>query len=425
MRFRPLNEEAETFNLISRCSTSFSGTKDQSTESASEEDRRQEGRIVEDQACPQEQDTSRKEGCSQKGRSWKAVASKAAPGKAAAGKSVSGKSAAGKSAPGKSAAGKSVSGKSASGKSAPGKAAAGKAASRKASPKRAPRKAADRPWAEAKPKAYLYRTAAPKVLPAVPAEPPPQIPAELLAASPKAAKPRKPRGRKAGAQSPAGALDTILAQLDDAKAEQVVTIALDDKSAIADTMVVASGRSTRHVGAIADQLVEKLKEAGCRDLGSKACRNATGCWSMRATSSSTSSGPRSELLQSREALVGPCAERTRMAMLSLAPRVIAVGPAETRPRKLIAEDYLTRAEGLGRKCRHQPDRGDRIRRIAGLVAAARMAEEARLIAGALPPKAFSVVLDERGKAMASEAFADLLRATSMAARRTVLHHRRA
>lgn len=31
-------------------------------------------------------------------------------------------------------------------------------------------------------------------------------------------------------------------------------------------MVVASGRSSRHVGAIADQLVEKLKEHGYRDL---------------------------------------------------------------------------------------------------------------------------------------------------------------
>ncbi|HRX36590.1 MAG TPA: ribosome silencing factor [Aestuariivirga sp.] len=58
----------------------------------------------------------------------------------------------------------------------------------------------------------------------------------------------------------------MLAQLDDAKAEQIITIPLDDKTAIADTMVVASGRSNRHVGAIADQLVEKLKEAGHRNL---------------------------------------------------------------------------------------------------------------------------------------------------------------
>jgi ribosome-associated protein len=101
---------------------------------------------------------------------------------------------------------------------------------------------------------------------AKPKEPAPEIPAELLAGSPKTAKPRKPRGKKAEAQKPTGALDTILAQLEDAKAEQVVTIALDDKTAVADAMVVASGRSNRHVGAIADQLVQKLKEKGYRDL---------------------------------------------------------------------------------------------------------------------------------------------------------------
>ncbi|WP_395688050.1 ribosome silencing factor [Aestuariivirga sp.] len=61
-------------------------------------------------------------------------------------------------------------------------------------------------------------------------------------------------------------LDYILAQLDDAKAEQVVTIPLEAKAAVADAMVVASGRSNRHVGAIADQLVQKLKEKGFRDL---------------------------------------------------------------------------------------------------------------------------------------------------------------
>lgn len=97
-------------------------------------------------------------------------------------------------------------------------------------------------------------------------EPLPVIPAALLADAPKPAKPRKPRGKKAAAEKPKGALDTILAQLDDAKAQQVVTITLDDKSAVADAMVVASGSSSRHVGAIADQLVQKLKERGYRDI---------------------------------------------------------------------------------------------------------------------------------------------------------------
>ena len=61
-------------------------------------------------------------------------------------------------------------------------------------------------------------------------------------------------------------LKIVLAQLEDAKAEDIIAINLDGKTAIADNMVVASGRSNRHVGAIADQLVEKLKEAGHRHI---------------------------------------------------------------------------------------------------------------------------------------------------------------
>jgi len=57
-------------------------------------------------------------------------------------------------------------------------------------------------------------------------------------------------------------LNDVLAILDDAKAESVTTIELKGKSSIADHMVIASGRSQRHVGAIADQLVRKLKETG-------------------------------------------------------------------------------------------------------------------------------------------------------------------
>ena len=45
-----------------------------------------------------------------------------------------------------------------------------------------------------------------------------------------------------------------------------MTIDLNGKSAIADGMVVASGRSTRHVGAIVEQLAQKLKSAGFADL---------------------------------------------------------------------------------------------------------------------------------------------------------------
>jgi ribosome-associated protein len=54
----------------------------------------------------------------------------------------------------------------------------------------------------------------------------------------------------------------ILSRLDEDKAEDVVLIDLKGKSPLADAMVVASGRSQRHVAAMADHLLRALKEAG-------------------------------------------------------------------------------------------------------------------------------------------------------------------
>jgi ribosome-associated protein len=56
--------------------------------------------------------------------------------------------------------------------------------------------------------------------------------------------------------------DLILARLDDDKAQDVVFIDLKGKSAVADGLIVASGRSHRHVGAMADHLLRALKEQG-------------------------------------------------------------------------------------------------------------------------------------------------------------------
>jgi ribosome-associated protein len=57
-------------------------------------------------------------------------------------------------------------------------------------------------------------------------------------------------------------LALVQASLDDDKAEEVAVIELAGKSNIADFMVVASGRSSRQVGAMAQHLREKLKGAG-------------------------------------------------------------------------------------------------------------------------------------------------------------------
>lgn len=56
-------------------------------------------------------------------------------------------------------------------------------------------------------------------------------------------------------------LGQILTSLDDDKAENVVSIDLRGRSEMADHMVIASGRSSRQVTAIADKLTERLKSA--------------------------------------------------------------------------------------------------------------------------------------------------------------------
>ena len=65
-----------------------------------------------------------------------------------------------------------------------------------------------------------------------------------------------------GADLSADLLDAVLTSLDDSKAEDVVTLDISGKSSLADYMVIVSGRSHRHVGAIADHLLRDLKSAG-------------------------------------------------------------------------------------------------------------------------------------------------------------------
>jgi len=58
------------------------------------------------------------------------------------------------------------------------------------------------------------------------------------------------------------ALQTVLASLEDSKAEEIVTIDIHTKSSLGDYMVIASGRSHRHVAAAADHLLKALKDQG-------------------------------------------------------------------------------------------------------------------------------------------------------------------
>ncbi len=57
-------------------------------------------------------------------------------------------------------------------------------------------------------------------------------------------------------------LKLVLETLDEAKAEDIVSIDLEGKSSIGDHMIIASGSSTRHVASVSEKLVTKLKESG-------------------------------------------------------------------------------------------------------------------------------------------------------------------
>lgn len=69
-----------------------------------------------------------------------------------------------------------------------------------------------------------------------------------------------------GKLSAPSVIDIVLASLDDSKAEEMISIDIQGKSALADYMVIASGRSNRHVGAIADHLLRALREAGVKNV---------------------------------------------------------------------------------------------------------------------------------------------------------------
>ena len=80
-----------------------------------------------------------------------------------------------------------------------------------------------------------------------------------LTGKPKVVSSRKPAGS-------AELLTIVLNILSDGKAEDILSIDLVGKTTIADAMIIASGRSQRHVGALADQLLRKLKEEGMKNI---------------------------------------------------------------------------------------------------------------------------------------------------------------
>jgi len=57
----------------------------------------------------------------------------------------------------------------------------------------------------------------------------------------------------------------ILTTLNINKAQDIISIDLKDKSSMADFMIIASGTSSRHIQALSEQVLEKLKDNGIKN----------------------------------------------------------------------------------------------------------------------------------------------------------------
>ncbi len=88
--------------------------------------------------------------------------------------------------------------------------------------------------------------------------------------------PRPARVATAPSYSSEDVLETVLASLDDDKAEDVVQIDLRGRSDVADYMVICCGRSSRQVASISDKLSDRLKEKF--RMGAKMEGKETGDW---------------------------------------------------------------------------------------------------------------------------------------------------
>ena len=90
--------------------------------------------------------------------------------------------------------------------------------------------------------------------------------------------PTKPVAKKAiksAPVAPSESLESLVVQrLDEDKAQDIVVIDLTGKSSVADSLIIASGRSHRHVGALAEHLIRMLQDNG---FGRAKIEGLTGC----------------------------------------------------------------------------------------------------------------------------------------------------
>ncbi len=85
----------------------------------------------------------------------------------------------------------------------------------------------------------------------------------------------EPVGREAFDQAQLRAcLEVVHQALTDVKAQNVVELDVRDLTNVSDALVIASGTSTRHVKALADNVAEEAKKAGFRPIGVEGERDA-------------------------------------------------------------------------------------------------------------------------------------------------------
>jgi ribosome-associated protein len=88
-----------------------------------------------------------------------------------------------------------------------------------------------------------------------------------LASQPGAVKALRAKKTKSSKQEDRPLATLVSTALDDLKGQQITVLDVRHLTSVTDTMVVASGRSDRHVRALADTVVEQCAKAGVRPIG--------------------------------------------------------------------------------------------------------------------------------------------------------------
>ena len=92
--------------------------------------------------------------------------------------------------------------------------------------------------------------------------------AGVVPAKPRATQRRSPMGKRSKPKKARPTVTQVVATvLDELKALEVTHLDVRHLTTVTDAMVIASGRSDRHVRAIAGAIVEQCKKAGYRPIG--------------------------------------------------------------------------------------------------------------------------------------------------------------